>query len=186
MAPCIPFTPAGINNTNFNRERIVMFNRNVIALATLSLFPLQSLALDCGNNQSHVSVSGNVTTLNVSETKQVGQICMKLTDEKGREVLDDCGALVGKVVSVDEAGITTLTHTAVFDLQNLFRTEGDTAQPTGYPQECMLPVAEHMSKLTGIGIFNGATIDAWATGSISLCPGQPNTFNLSGEACVRK
>jgi hypothetical protein len=46
-----------------------MCTRNVIALATLCLFPLQAMALEYGSKLLHVSVIGDVTTLNVSETK---------------------------------------------------------------------------------------------------------------------
>ncbi len=169
-----------------------MFSRTVMALATLSLFPLQSMAeMKCGPGLTHVNVSGSVTTLNVSETKQVGQICLTMVrTANGREVFNDCGALIGKIVSPAEAEIAILTHTAVFDLRDMFRTEGDTAQPTGSPVGCFLPVLEHISKFDkGVGIFQGAKIDVWATGSINLlCPEQPqpNTFSLSGEACVAK
>jgi len=44
---------------------------------------------------------------------------------------NDCGALVGKVVSADpQTGASTLTHTAVFDFRNMFVTKNDQAQIT--------------------------------------------------------
>jgi hypothetical protein len=52
---------------------------------------------------------------------------VKLKDStSGKEVLDECGAIVGKIVSADEStGSFTLTHIAVFDPKNMFRTGGD-------------------------------------------------------------
>lgn len=174
-----------------------MLKRTVMALATLSLFPLQSMAaLQCGTGLIHVNLSGRVTTLNVSATKQVGQICVSLIrTADGREVFDDCGALVGKVVSADEqAGSSTLAHTAVFDLRDMFRTRNDQAQITGVlavdetNAPCAFSVVETISEIDkGAGIFRGGQIDVTATGSISFCPGHNlNTFTLQGEACVRK
>jgi len=173
-----------------------MLKRTVMTLATLSLFPLQSMAeMQCGPGLTHVNVNGNVTTVNVSETRQVGQICMTMVRSKnGHEVFNDCGALVGKVVAVDGLS-STLKHTAVFDLRDIFVTRGDQAQisfpplafdETGAP--CAFSVEEHISEIDkGTGIFRGAQIDVTATGSISFCPDHNlNTFTLQGEACIRK
>jgi hypothetical protein len=57
--------------------------------------------------------------------------------------------------------------------------------PDGAP--CAFSVVEHMTKFKwGTGIFNGATIDVVAQGSISFCPTKNlNTFQLSGQGCVR-
>ncbi|MDP2031481.1 MAG: hypothetical protein Q8K12_17745 [Thiobacillus sp.] len=174
-----------------------MLKRTVMTLATLSLFPLQSIAaLQCGSGQTHVSVNGSVTTLNVSDTKQVGQICVAMIRAAdGREIFNDCGALVGKVMSVDEpTQSSTLAHTAVFNLHDMFVTRNDHAQitavqavdDTGAP--CAFGVVESITEIDkGLGIFRGGQIDVTATGSISFCPGKNlNTFTLQGEACVRK
>jgi len=169
-----------------------------MTLATLSLFPLQSMAaLQCGTGLIHVNVNGSVTTLNVSATKQVGQICVSLIrTANGREVFDDCGALVGKVVAADETTeSSTLTHTAVFDLRDMFRTRNDQALITGVLQDddetgvpCAFSVVETLSEIDrGTGIFRGGQIDVTAKGSVSFCPGHNlNTFTLQGEACVRR
>jgi hypothetical protein len=168
-----------------------MFSRTAIAVATLSLFPLRSLALDCGSRLTHVNVIGNVTTLNVSDIKQVGQICMTMT-KGGHEVFDDCGALVGKIVSVDQDGTTHLTHTAVFDLRDTFRTQNDVGtidlERLDEMTECTIPIKEYITQLAwGTGIFRGATIDVTAVGDIRFPPcGIQNTFELTGEACVRR
>ena len=174
-----------------------MLKRTVITLATLSLFSLQSLAaMQCGTGLTHVSVNGSVTTLNVSASKQVGQICVTMIrTANGREVFNDCGALVGKVVSADpQAGSSTLVHTAVFDLRDMFVTRNDQAQimevqafdDTGVP--CAFSVVETISDIDkGAGMFRGGQMSVTATGNVSFCPGRNlNTFALQGEACVRK
>lgn len=174
-----------------------MLKRTVTTLAALSLFPLQSMAaMQCGKGLTHVNVNGNVTMLNVSDSKQVGQICVTLVrTENGREVFDDCGALVGKVVSADvQTGSSTLTHTAVFDLRDMFVTRNDQAQITGILNvdetgaPCAFSVVESISEIQrGAGIFRDGQIAVTAFGSISFCPGHNlNTFTLQGEACVRK
>jgi hypothetical protein len=174
-----------------------MLKRTLASLATLSLIPIPALAaLQCGTGMSHVNLNGSVTTLNVSQTKQVGQVCVALTrTADGREVFDDCGALVGKVVASDpQTGSSTLTHTAVFDFRNAFITRNDQAQITGVlavddtGTPCAFSVVESITEIEkGVGVFNGGQINALATGSVSFCPGRNlNTFTLEGEACVRK
>jgi hypothetical protein len=176
----------------------MMLKRTAMILSTLALVPLQSMAaLQCEAGLTHVSVSGNVTTLNVSETKQVGQICMTLIQTtSGREIFDDCGALVGKVTASDlQAGTSTLAHTAVFDFRNLFITQNDQAQITTPPlayddagAPCAFGVSETISQIDkSAGIFRGGQINVTATGNISFCPGNNlNTFTLQGEACVKE
>lgn len=174
-----------------------MLKRSLMTLATLSLFPLQSLAaLQCAHGLRHVNVNGNVTTLSVSTSKQVGQICVTLVETaSGRERFNDCGALVGKVVAADaESGSSTLTHTALFDFHTAFMTRNDQAQVVGVVEvdaagaPCTFSVAETISEIDkGTGIFRGATIAVTATGSVSVCPDKNlNTFTLTGEACIRK
>lgn len=174
-----------------------MLKRTVTTLATLLLLPLQSMAaLQCGPGLTHVNVNGSVTTLNVSDTRQAGQICVTMNrTADGREVFNDCGALIGKVVSADaQTGSSTLAHTAVFDLRDTFATRNDHAQITGYQAfddtgaPCAFSVVETISEIDkGTGIFRGGQIDVTAIGSVSFCAGQNlNTFTLQGEACVRK
>ncbi len=169
--------------------------QSLITLAALWVAPLTaSYALECADG-TPVSVAGRVTTLNVSQTRQAGQICLTLTNGKGREVFDDCGALLGKITASDpDTGTSTLNHTAVFDLPHTFRTANDQAQITGVLAvdesglPCAFSVVEHITQVsTGTGIFRRATMDAYATGSISFCPGNNlNTFSLSGQTCLRK
>jgi hypothetical protein len=174
-----------------------MLKRTAMTLAILSLIPLQSVAaMQCGPGQTHVNVNGSVTTLNVSEVKQVGQVCVALTrTADGREAFNDCGALVGKVVSADaQTGSSTLAHTAVFDFRNMFVTRNDLAQITGVlavdetGAPCAFSVMESISEIEkGAGIFRGGQIDVTAVGRVSFCPGHNlNTLTLQGEACIRK
>ena len=174
-----------------------MLKRTVLTLLTLSLVPLQTMAaLQCGPGLMHVNVTGSVTTLNVSATKQVGQVCINMIrSANGHEVFNDCGALVGKVVESDPStGASTLTHTAVFDLRDIFVTRNDKAQiyyptnsdETGNP--CAFYVEEFISEIeSGTGIFRDGQISVRARGNVNFCPDQGvNTFTLEGEACVRR
>jgi len=167
----------------------------VRALLALSIAPWGAArALDCGTGIP-TTVSGNVSTINVSPTQQAGKICLTLTDPTGRERFDTCGALLGQTTSSNpETGESTLNHTALFKLPDLFQTASDVAQITGVlatddtGQPCAFSVVEHISDFAaGQGIFRGARIDAYATGSISFCPNKNlNTFSLSGQACLRR
>lgn len=163
-------------------------------LAALLCLPAVSHAQQCQTGFTPVTVTGRVNTMNISATKQVGQICVTMVVADGREVFDDCGALLGKVTAQDlTTGTSTLNHTAVFELIDSFQTNQDVAQITGVLETaadgtpCALSVTEHMSKLKwGSGIFYGATIDVVAEGSISFCPDKNlNTFQLNGQGCVR-
>lgn len=174
-----------------------MFKRSLMTLAALSLVPLESAAaLRCGPGLRHVNVNGSVTTINVTPSKQVGQICLALIESaSGREALNDCGALIGRTVASDpETGTSTHSHTAVFDFRNAFVTQNDQAQVTGVlavddaGAPCAFSVYETITEIQkGIGIFRGGSLAVTATGSVSTCPNKNlNTFTLAGEACIRK
>lgn len=163
-------------------------------LAALLCLPAVGQAQQCAAGFTPTTVTGRVSTMNVSPTKQVGQICLTMVAADGREVFDDCGALLGKVTAQDlTTGASTLNHTAVFELIESFKTNQDVAQITGVLETapdgtpCAFSVTEHMTKLRwGTGIFYGATIDVVAEGSISFCPqNNLNTFQLNGHGCVR-
>jgi hypothetical protein len=172
-----------------------MHSRLVLSvLAALACLPAVSQAQQCPTGYTATTVTGRVTTINVSPTRQVGQLCLVMVAADGREVFDDCGALVGKVTAMDTAtGASTLNHTAVFELFESFQTNQDVAQITGVldtdadGNPCAFSVTEHMTKLrSGLGIFNGATINVVAEGSISFCPEKNlNTFQLNGQGCIR-
>lgn len=167
---------------------------HLLALAVFSSLPLLGHAQQCATGYTPATLTGHVTTLNVSETKQVGQLCMLLKATDGRELFNDCGALVGKVTATNTTtGASTLNHTAVFELLESFQTYQDAAQITGVLDTddegaaCAFSVTEQLTRLKwGTGIFSGATVNVIAEGSISFCPGKNlNTFQLNGQACVR-
>lgn len=170
------------------------FKMSLSIVVALAAMPMQSHALQCSTGSSPVTVGGRVTTQNLSAIKQVGQICVTLVALDGREVFDDCGALLGKVTSMDPAtGTSTLNHIAAFERRDSFHTVNDVAQITGVLAvdaagvPCEMAVQEHITNLQwGTGIFNKATMDVWANGSISSCPDKNlNTFQLNGQACIR-
>jgi hypothetical protein len=173
-----------------------MHSRLVLSLvAALACLPAISHAQQCPAGYTATTVTGRVTTMNISQTRQVGQICLVMVAADGRELFDDCGAVVGKVTSMDTTtGASTLNHTAVFDLLDTFQTNQDAAQITGVLDTeadgtpCAFSVTEHMTKFkSATGIFTGATIDVVAEGSLSACSDKNlNTFQLNGHGCIRK
>jgi len=174
-----------------------MLKRTVMTLTCVFLFPLQSIAaMQCDAGLHHVKISGNVTTLNVSSAKQVGQICITMIGSaNGREVFNDCGALIGKVVSADvQAGTSILKHTALFNMRDMLVTRNDHAQITGIQDvdeagtPCAFDVVESINEVEkGAGIFRDSKMNVSASGTISFCPGNNlNLLTLQGEACVRK
>lgn len=174
-----------------------MLKRTVMTLVCVFLFTLQSIAaMQCDAGLQHVKINGNVTTINVSSTKQVGQICVTMIrSSNGREVFNDCGALIGNVVSADlQAGSTILKHTALFDMRDILVTRNDHAQITGIQNvdekgtPCAFTIVESINEVEkGAGIFRDSKINIAASGTISFCPGNNlNLLTLQGEACVRK
>jgi len=169
--------------------------QSLLVLSALVIIPFQAhAALQCDGGTA-VSVTGHVTTINISQTRQVGQICLSLSDASGNQVFDDCGALIGRIVATDSNGVSYLNHTALFDLPNAFKTYHDTATVTGDALEtdatgapCALPVQEHISQLKwGTGVFRKASFDITADGVVSFCPKKNvNKFDLVGEGCLKK
>jgi len=164
-------------------------------LAALACLPAVSQAQQCPAGYTATTVTGRVTTMNVSQTRQVGQICLTMVTADGRELFDDCGALLGKVTSSDTStGASTLNHTALFDHFEAFQTQNDANQVTGVldvdadGSPCAFSVIEHMTKIrSGSGIFQGAIIDVVGEGSISFCPDKNlNAYELKGQGCVRR
>jgi hypothetical protein len=173
-----------------------MHSRLVLSvLAALACLPAVGHAQQCPTGYTPTTVTGRVTTMNISQTRQVGQICLTMVTADGRELFDDCGALLGKVTSTDTTtGTSTLNHTAAFDLLESFQTQNDVTQVTGVldadadGNPCAFSATEHMTRIrSGTGIFYGAIIDVAGEGSISFCPDKNlNTFQLSGHGCVRR
>ena len=163
------------------------------AVVVLSALPWIASAQQCPRGMMPVSVTGHATTINLSATKNVGQICITLTTADGREIFDDCGAVVGKVRATDPAtGTSILNHTVAFDMMNAFWTQGDVAQVTAVLETdadgspCAMSVSEHMTDVKfGSGLFTHATMDVYSDSNISFCPGKNlNTSSLKGQACI--
>lgn len=150
--------------------------------------------LSCRAGYTHATITeGSAATVNLSAIKQIGRLCLKMADDAGKEVFDDCGALVGTVTATDAAGNPTkLSHTAVFELLQSFKTVNDTpffgvpVDPTN-PAPCAFNVGERFTEMKwGTGVFQGGALNVEAVGVVSYCPSQnKNTFVLTGEACLK-
>ncbi len=148
----------------------------------------------CGSG-SLVNVSGRLTTLNTSPTRQAGQICVTLTNANGKDVFDQCGAILGTVLSSNrDTGRSTLTHTAVFGNAQSFTTKNDVAQITGVLAvdaagvPCAFNVIEKITQISwATGILKTGVADITAVGTVSACPTKNlNNFTLSGKACIKE
>jgi hypothetical protein len=139
-------------------------------------------------------VFGSVSTTNVTDAIQVGQISLALTDGSGNTAFADTGNLVGQITGAVSTGTTVLEHTAKFSQGNGFKTEGDTAQIIGTPLDfdedgipCAFPVLETITTIrSGTRFFKKVSrVSVEANGSINFCPDtNQNQFDLSGEICV--
>lgn len=166
----------------------------VLSFAVLSALPLLShAALQC-NVGTPVNVSGRATMINTSATRQAGQVCMTLTNASGIEVFDQCGAILGNVLSSNpETGISILNHTALFSKRQAFATRNDVAQVTGVLATeatgvpCAFSVVEKITQIVwSKGILQSGAADVTAVGSLSACTDKNlNTYTLSGTACYK-
>jgi hypothetical protein len=165
-----------------------------IACATVMSQAAVAGPLSCSAGYTHATITdGSAATVNLSAIKQIGQLCLKMANDKGKVVFDDCGALIGTVTSTYGAGNpTSLSHTAVFELFESFKTVNDTpflgelVDPSD-PAQCAFKVGERFTELKwGTGIFKGGALNVEAVGVVSFCPSQnKNTFVLSGDACLK-
>lgn len=142
------------------------------------------------------TAGGTVNTVNVSQTQQVGEIRLILSDHNDTE-FDKTGSLVGNITDADGFGTTILSHTASFSKGhgNIFVTSGDTAV-LAYPYvrntledgtPCSFYIHESITNIVqGSGFFNHLTeAEVYADGYISNCPGENmNSFDISGTLCV--
>ncbi len=171
---------------------------NPIACLVLVLLAVPAVAanLACRPGQTHASIAdGSAVTVNLSEIKQAGQICLKLVDDRGAVAFDECGSLLGLVTGVDPAtgAATSLSHKAVFDAESSFQTVQDQplyfipTDPTD-PEPCSFLIGEAFTHLkAGTGLFQGGALNVEAQGTVSFCPGDNrNRFTLTGEACLRR
>jgi hypothetical protein len=160
-----------------------------VSLALLAITSGQAIAGACPNESQETTVSGTVTTSNISETIQVGAISLQLTSvHKQKVVFEESGALIGRITdqSFDEYGrpVSRLNHTIVFESGDSIETSGDQAVISGVLTECDLVVDEVISDFWGTKAFRKASGTINASGSINICGGQ-NRFELSGTICLK-
>ena len=160
-----------------------------VSLALAAMAATQVATGACPDKALETSVSGVVTTRNLSEVMQVGSISLQLTSvDKQKVVFDDSGALIGRITdqSVDEYGrpVSHLDHTIVFDGGDSIETTGDAAVISGYADQCNLIVEEVISDFWGTKAFKKASGSIHATGTINVCGGE-NYFELSGTVCLK-
>ena len=168
---------------------------HILASGAFFVLPIFAHADSICDGGSLVNVSGRLTTINTSPTRQAGQICVTLTGANGKDVFDQCGAILGTVLSSNPAtGRNILEHTVVFDKTHSFTTKNDVAQITsvlavdaaGVP--CAFNVTEKITQISGAtGIFREGTANITAVGTVSACANKNlNNFTLSGQACIKE
>jgi hypothetical protein len=147
-----------------------------LASGAIFVLPFFAHADSICDGGSLVNVSGRLTTINTSPTRQAGQICVTLTNASGKDVFDQCGAILGTVLSSNPAtGSSTLSHTAVFSNTQAFTTKNDVAQITGVLAvdaagvPCAFNVIEKITQISwAIGILKTGAADITAVERQSL------------------
>jgi hypothetical protein len=164
------------------------------SMAILTMTAINAMGANCPDGYTETSVSGSVSTINISETQQFGSIDMKLTKATGKKekvLFDESGDLLGTITDRSDDGlVTTLSHTITFDDGSTIETMGDKStlgSPTS-PDWCSFLVEEIISNFWGTQTFKRATGEIRADGSISFPPycENQNTFELSGTVCLWK
>ncbi|MEW5789817.1 MAG: hypothetical protein AB1899_18405 [Pseudomonadota bacterium] len=168
-----------------------------VALALLASQPVtasETEPLVCRPGQTHATLTGGYAiTHPVNDIRQVGRICLTLSDDQGQTVFHQCGALNGQIKAVDPytGAPSQLSHRAVFPTEELFQTAGDTVTyfyPTdpNDPAPCAFNVGEVFNHVkVGTGIFHRGQLRVEAHGLMDFCSELPtNTFDLTGEACL--
>lgn len=178
-----------------NLEEIYVRISHLLASGAIFVLPFFAHADSICDDGSLVNLSGRLTTINTSPTRQAGQICVTLTGANGKDVFDQCGAILGTVLSSDPAtGRSTLSHTTVFNNTHAFTTKSDLAQITGVLAvdaagvPCAFNVTEKITQISwATGILKTGSADITAVGSVSACPTKNlNSFTLSGKVCIRE
>jgi len=139
-------------------------------------------------------VEGEVKTVNVSGTTQIGSIDLLLLDEYDNEAFRETGGLTGTITGGDFF-TTYLSHTARFSDGSTFVTSGDEAIATGVRKlaengtPCSFFIDEKIANIVqGSGFFeNVNAAEIHAVGYISACIADgenENEFELKGKLCV--
>lgn len=139
-------------------------------------------------------VAGSLTTENVTESLQIGNVSLILSDKSsGEEIISEKGSLLGNITGSPEFGVSTLSHKARFPRGDSFVTDGDKARITDIlgTNQGSIPRAFNIDeKITdvvkGTRFFkNFTSVNVTALGTVSNCPGlNENSFDLSDELCV--
>jgi hypothetical protein len=140
------------------------------------------------------TVEGEVKTINISETTQIGSIDILLLDEYDNEAFRETGGLIGNITGGDFF-TTYLSHSAQFGDGSTFVTSDDKAAVTGIRKQaengtyCSFFIHEEITNIVqGSGFFanvNSAAIHADGYISACIADGEnENEFELSGELCV--
>ena len=170
-------------------------SHRLASIAVFAVLPFFAHADSQCDDGTQVNVSGRITTINTSPTRQAGQICVTLTKASGQDVFDQCGALLGTVVtSNQQTGSTTLNHTALFSKRQAFTTRNDVAQITGIQAvdasgvPCAFSVVEKINRITwSTGLLQTCAVDITAVGTTSTCADKNiNTLTLTGKVCIKE
>jgi hypothetical protein len=160
------------------------------SMAILTMTAINAMGAGCPSGYTEASVSGSVSTMNISATQQFGSIDMQLTKNGNSKVLfDESGDLLGTITDRSDDGlVTTLSHTITFDDGSTIETMGDKATVQYSTSDCSFVVEEIISNFWGTQTFKRATGEIRADGSISFPPycENQNTFELSGTVCLWK
>ena len=149
------------------------------------------------------TVSGSVTTINLSAENQLGVVELTLTDEQGETLFSRHGGIIGEVVepaapngeSIDGVPVfqSLLNHAMFFGHFTRLKTSGDVALavPTGKMLgdiPCEFLVSETITSAEGSRRLRKLSNDYHAivaTGTLSFClDNNSNEFQLSGVACL--
>lgn len=145
-------------------------------------------------SESCYTVEGEVKTVNVNETTQIGSINILLLDEYGNEAFRETGGLVGNITG-GNFFTTYLSHSAQFGDGSTFVTSDDEANATGIRKlaengaPCSFFIHEKITKIVqGSGFFaNVNNAEIHVDGYISACIADgenENEFELTGRLCV--
>ncbi|WP_440904635.1 hypothetical protein ACMZOO_00130 [Catenovulum sp. SX2] len=166
----------------------------------------------CPSGQYH-KVSGQISTKNISEHEQQGEVSFNLYKVKGfrrKLVASASGDIYGTIVNQDNFAITLNHQINLNDGLGDIYTYNDKAYVTGVtefakdqngqlilnettklPTPCGFTVIEQVTDLQGVnGAFDGATGKLTAFGSINMCPQNAdkpvhNQFSVSGYVCLQ-
>jgi len=167
------------------------FVKKIILAIILPLFATWSSI--CASDTCY-TVEGEVKTVNISQTTQIGSINILLLDEYDNEAYRETGGLVGNITRGDFF-TTYLSHSAQLSDGGMFVTSDDEAVATGIRKHaengtpCSFFMHEKITNIVqGSGFFANVTnAEIHADGYISACIADgenENEFELTGQLCV--